>query len=295
MSRIEREAVRTTAMLLAAEKHAPIYAKAPVQHAQMIQNQARMHVTLVKFYKAMAAKAGDFINWQHYNNQVKLDYNVDVIINDDQIDSWDDLFIKVTYKPVNNIITAGAASGRAIYKKPISYRSTDEIIQQLTTKHVAALVGKKVLPNGSIIDNPNAAYNVTETVRNDIATSIKTSLDLGETTEEATARMQEIIGDPMRAERIANTEAVNAYNAGVTQYGEDSGAVGMEWEDAGATDECAEYSAEGVIPFDGDWDGLDGPPAHPNCLCAKRLVYADEMGDEAGGNTRPDYQSPADE
>lgn len=287
MNVLEREAVRTTAMILAAEDWPKIYNKAPKQHAALIQNQAQMQLILTKFFKSMAAKANDFVNWDHYNFQVKqastatldkLDFNVETIINDDQLDEFDGLFIQLNLKTVNNLITAGAQSGEVTYGRPLGIQSHDAIIQSLSTKQVAALVGKTVKPDGTFVDNPNSAYNITDTVREDIAQGIKTSLALGETTEQATARIADIIGaDGYRAERIANTEAVNAYNAGITEFGNQSGATGMEWEDAGADDECAEYAAMGIIPFDGDWDGLDGPPAHPNCRCAKRLVYKDEM------------------
>lgn len=287
MDRLESEAVRTTAMILAAESWPKIYSKAPKQHAALIKNQAQMQLILTKFFKSMAAKANDFVNWDHYNYQVrqaskatldKLDFNVEAVINDDQLDEFDGLFIQLNLKTVNNLVAAGAQSGEVTYNRPLGIHSTDAIIQNLSTKQVAALVGKTVAKDGSFVDNPNAAYNITDTVREDIAEGIKTSLALGETSDQATARIADIINqDGYRAERIANTEAVNAYNAGITEFGNQSGAVGMEWEDAGASDECADYAAMGIIPFDGDWDGLDGPPAHPNCRCAKRLVYQDEM------------------
>ena len=288
MDTLEREAVRTTAMLLAAEKWPKIYGKAPDQHAALIQNQARMQLILTKFFKSMAAKANDFVNWDHYDYQVrqaakatldKLDFNVDVIINDDQIDGFDGMFIQLNLKTVNNLVAAGAQAGEITYNRPLGIHSTDAIIQKLSTKQVAALVGKSVAKDGRFIDNPNAAYNITDTVREDIAQGIKVSLALGETSEQATARIADIIGQGgYRAERIANTEAVNAYNAGVMEFGNQSGAVGKEWEDAGATDECADNAAQGIIGIDDTFDtGDDSPPAHPNCLCAVRLVYQDEL------------------
>lgn len=291
MTEVEREAVRLTAMILAAEEWPKLYSKTPDQHAELIKATANLTVSLTKFFKSMAKKSGDFINWQHYNYQlnqtkqatldrVALAYNVDVIINDEQIDSWDTPFIQVAYKPVANSIVAGAASAQTIYGRTpkVPMQSTSSIIQDLTTQHVAALVGKKVLKDGSIVDNPNAAYDITDTMREDIASSIKKSLALGLTSDEAAAEIEDIVGDPYRAERIANTEAVNAYNSGVKEYGDQTDAVGKEWEDAGADDECASNSDQGPIPFDDDFDsGDDAPPAHPNCRCALRLVYSNEM------------------
>jgi uncharacterized protein YdaL len=284
---VEREAIRLTSLLIAGEDWAKQYYKAPEQHAELIQQEAKLQVLLVKYYREMSKKAGDFINWDHYNYQAaqakqaklsrtKLDFNVDVIINDSQIDDLDQDFIQLTLRTASQIVAIGAQAGEIIYNVPLNIQSTDAIIQALGKKQVAALVGKKVLKDGSIIDNPHPLYNTNDTVRADIAESIKTSLALGETTEQATARIADIINNPARAERIARTESVNAYNAGMIEFGNQSEAVGEEWMDAGATDECADYASRGPQPFGTGWDGEDAPPAHPNCRCAIRLIYGEE-------------------
>lgn len=285
---IEREALRLTAMLAASEKWAPQYSKTPVQHAQLINAEAELQLVLTKFFKNMQKQVADYVNWQNYQHQISLNhtatlgrdtlaYDVNVVVNDKQIDQNDANFITITLKTVQKAVTAGFMASEITAKAPpLGLPSTDSLIQRLSLQQVADLVGKTVNPDGSIIDNPNAKYNVTDTVRNDIAQSVKTSLALGETTDEAIERMEDVINPVDRAALIARTESVNAYNAGVTEFGDQSGAVGMEWEDAGADDICADYTGEGPIPIDSDWDGLDGPPAHPNCRCAKRLIYQEE-------------------
>lgn len=277
MDAVEREAVRLTAMLAATEDWAPLYSKTPEQHAELLNRRAELELVLTKFFRAMARSASDFVNWDQYNYQVRLDYNVEVIVNEQQLDQWDGSFIKVTLQTVNKLIMAGVVASELNYQIPLGIQSTSAIIQNLSTREVAKLVGKRVEDDGSIIDNPNPEYNVLETVRKDIAESVKTSLGLGETTDEAILRMRGIIADPMRAELIAQTEAVNAYQAGVTEFGILSKAVGKEWVTAGAVDVCTDYEHEGPVPFDHLFGGyLEGPTAHPRCKCAKRLIYQEE-------------------
>jgi hypothetical protein len=295
MNEVEREAIKLTAMLSAAEKWAPGYAATPQQHAQMLKAEAELQIVLTKFFRNMKGKVRDFVNWDQYNHQrqlnpeqldrTKLDYNVDVIVNDEQIDQNDGQFIKVSFSSVNKIVQASWAAAEIRYAIPTDTHSTSAILQSLSTDQVAKLVGKKVLPDGSIVDNPDASYNVMDTVRKDIAQSIKTSLGLGETTDEAIARMEDIINEVDRAELIAQTESVAAWNASLMQYGSETEAVGKTWETAGAEDECADDEDQGPIPIDDEFGSGDSePPAHPRCRCSLRLIYQQEWDDNGYGD-----------
>lgn len=286
---IEREAVRLTAMLSATENWSPYYAQTPDQHAALVTHEAQLQLVLTKFFKALQIQATNFVNPYQYNFQLqqhrtslgkeKLDYDVSVVINDQTIEQNNGTFIKVTLQTVNRLITDGIAASEILYKIPFGVPTTSALIQNLSTEEVAKLVGKKVnyADDGtidSIVDNPRAEYNIMETVRNDIANSVKTSLNLGETTDEAIERVKQVINPVERAELIAQTESVNAYQAGVTQFGKKTGAAGKEWLTAGATDVCAQYAELGPVPFDYEYGGsLQGPTAHPRCRCARRLIY----------------------
>lgn len=273
----EIEAIKVTAMLLTTEDWSSEYSKSPRQHAELIKNEAKLQVLLTKFFSEMGKNATNFINWDHYNYQVQLDYNVNVIVNDQQIEDWDGKFIKVTLKVVEDLIIAGALAGEEIYNIPLGITSTNAAIQKLGVSQVAKLVGRRVLSDGKIVKNPNTKYNIMATVRKDIAQAVKTSLGLGETVEEATQRVRRVISDISRAELIAQTESVNAYQAGLREFGRQSGAVGKEWLTAGAKDFCLDYEAEGAVPVDHTYGGgLLGPTAHPRCRCGQRLIYQKE-------------------
>lgn len=285
MEDIERQAIRLSALVRASEDWSSEYAKDPKTHARLIRTESAMRVDLTKYFRTIATDIARYIHWQPYLNQRKLtlddqnpNYNVEVIVQDIPYDQYDGTFIKVVFEAIAAMTAIGAAAGEAIYKVPLGIQSTDAIIQQLTTKHVASLVGKKVLKDGSIVDNPKADYRISNKTRTDIAQSIKTSLNLGEDINVATARLQKTISNPARAKIIAQTESVNAYQAGLTEFGKQSGAVGKEWQDVGAIDVCREYAELGPVPFDYDYDGngLQGPTAHVKCKCGRRFIYQAE-------------------
>lgn len=274
---LDRQYIRTTAMIAAAEDWGDEYAKDPKTHAKLMKLEAKWQLALSRLFNDLGAQAGQFINLGAYYSQITADYNVEVIIQDKPFEDAANTFIKVSLETVTLITVAGAEAGEVIYNIPLGISSTSEAIQALSTKHVASLVGKKVLPDGSVIDNPKAEYNITRTMRKDIAQSIKTSLALGENVQDATERIRKVIADPKRAEMIAKTESVNAYQSGLAEFAKQSGAVGKEWQTAGAIDVCADYAALGPQPADYLYGGrVLKPTAHVRCRCGIRWIYPPE-------------------
>lgn len=277
MDAVEREYLRIRTMLAAGEDWAAVYKKDPKSHAKLITLEAKWQLIMSKFFKELSNKATSMINVGAYYSQVTADYDIEVIINDQPFDDADSSFITVSLDTVTQIVGTGALSGQNTYNMPLGISPASANIQKLGLKQVAGLVGKTINKDGTVVDNPKAAYNITDTVRNDVAQSIKTSLALGENINDATARIQRVIADPMRAERIARTESVNAYQSGLAEFADQSNAVGKEWQDAGASDECADNTAVGPISIDDTFPSGDSEPtAHPNCRCGIRYIYQKE-------------------
>lgn len=278
MNAAMREAINITAMIRAAEDWSTEYSKDPKTHAKLIKLQSTWEVKCNKLFKDVSAKEYMFMNWHAYSAQVKADYNIDVIIDDGQLDSLaGDGFLQISVDLLTEIMAVGAQAGESIYGIKLGLTSTNARIQQQSLERVAALVGKKVLPNGQIVDNPNAAYSITDTMREQIAQSVKTSLALGESVDDARSRMQGIIEDDYRAEVITRTESVNAYQGGLKQFADESNAVAKEWQSVGSTDECQTNSEQGPIPIDDTFASGDSEPAaHPNCSCGIRYIYQSE-------------------
>jgi hypothetical protein len=287
MDALDRKAVKLLMLIRSREDWSSEYAKDPKTHAKLLRSEARLQVQLTKYFRDVANDAVKYIHWQPYLNQRSqaqtldkqpLNYNIEVIVQDVPEDKYDGTFIKIVFEELALMTALGAMAGENIYGIPLGIQSTDAIIQELTTEHVASLVGKKVLKDGSIVDNPKASYRISDKMRKDIAQSIKTSLNLGEDIQAATDRLKKTISNPNRAKLIAQTESVNAYQAGLTEFGKQSGAVGKEWQDVGAVDMCRVYAELGPVPFDYDYDGngLQGPALHPRCRCSRRLIYRTE-------------------
>lgn len=288
LSPLEHELELASRAVLAAEDWAPGYAKAPEQHAALIKQTARMQLLIMRYFRELAKDAQKFVNWFEYSQAVyeqqramQADglqaYNVQVIINNDAVSQQDQQFIKVVFDTVATLQSLGVDSMETEFQSPIGLSSTSTIIQQLTTKQLANLVGMKVNKDGTIVPNPKPEFNIDETTRNRIAQSIKTSIQLGEDHTQAVQRLQSVIADSDRADMIAHTEAVRAYAQGRAIYAKQSNATGKYWSDSNAVDICADNTAQGVIPIDADFvSGDPNEPAHPRCKCIVTYVYGDQ-------------------
>jgi hypothetical protein len=277
---IEDEVERFDRLILASENWSPFYAKDAITHAKLIRTEAKLRRVTRKFFREQATKAKKFVNWDEYKAAVKA-YQIDVLVNDVALDEMNNTFIKIAFDPIAQAVSLGTIAAQNIYGRPIASDTTTALVQQLARDQIARLVGKLVKPDGSVVDNPKAGYSISSVTRDDIRQSLHTSISMGETIQEATDRIAQTINDPMRAELIAQTETVNAYQGGLLKAGQNSGAVGKEWHDLGAEDVCADNTDDGPIPIDAQFpSGDDAPTAHPRCRCGMRLIYQEEADRE---------------
>lgn len=294
-TQLEDEVEQHDIFIKASESWSKQYEKAPSAHAILIRNEAKYQRALRALFRDTSKKIEGYIDWNEYARQLsqvtahRIDakFSVKTIVSGDLFDGFDKDFVKVSFDSIATAIATGAQAGEDIYKIPLGIQSTDSIIQSLTTDRIAWLVGKRVDNSGAIVDNPNADYSITDSVRDDIAKSIQSSLNNGEDRTDMLARLQDTIINPQRAATVAQTESVNAYSSGLLEFGNQSGAVGKEWQDVDAIDVCGSYADEGIVDIEHVYDGdVDAPAAHPNCRCGLRLVYQAEMDDN--NNDNPD-------
>lgn len=283
----EKEIEGYDRVLIAAEKWSPSYKTDRDSYKRIIKAEARLRREIRGVFRETAKTVDSHINWSQYGAQqmqvqasLKLEgaVDVEVIVDESLYDELDALFFSVTFETISTAITIGAQAGEAIYKIPLGIRSTDAIIQEITTERLAWLVGKRVEKDGTVVDNPKADYRISNKTREDIASNIKTGIALGEDRATMTKRLEDIIRNPGRAEKIAQTETVNAYGSGLLQFGIESDATGKEWEDVAATDVCGTNSRQGIIPIrDKFFSGDYAPAAHTGCRCNLRIVYSNEF------------------
>ena len=162
----------------------------------------------------------------------------------------------------------------------VKLEPTDEIVNHLDAaakdyveQRGAELVGKKVLDDGSVVDNPNAKWSIAETTRDDLRSILTQGVDEGWSTDTLSTAIQDagIFGEA-RADMIARTELANAHVAGNVEGWNQSGQVTGKRSLLGdlhdIPDECDDNADAGIIDFGDDFPSGDGfPPYHPNCVC----------------------------
>lgn len=269
-------------VILATEDWSELYKEDEKNLAKLIKVESRLETIMRRYFREMSDRAETFINWYGYQEMLRQisaadDLTVDVIIVDGPIDAEDAIFIQTVFDPIAQAVALGAQSGETLYSVELGLSETSAVVQKTAKEQVAELVGKKVDPDGKIINNPKAKYKISDKTRADIRQSISTSLSLGEDQATATERLKKTIKNPKRAATIARTETVNAYQRGLLSMGLESGAVAKEWQSVNDTDICGVNGNQGIIKINERFaSGHLAPAAHPNCRCGLRLVYPEE-------------------
>ena len=281
---VEDELEKLGRVILAAEKWHKDYRKDPVSHGKLINAETRLERLLRKYFREFAEQRLPYmINWIAYNTEIQRvqaadDFKIDVLIEDGPFGNEDALLIQTLYDPVEAAVALGVASGEKVYSLDVGISRTSAVVRQTAREIVAELVGKRLNKDGQIIDNPNAKFRISDKTRKDIRESLSTSIALGEDQTAATERLTRTVKDPRRAGTIARTEAVNSYQRGLLAMGQESGAVGKQWQSVNPDDICGVNAAQGIIKLDERFaSGHLSPSAHPNCRCTMRLVYPEEF------------------
>ena len=138
----------------------------------------------------------------------------------------------------------------------------------------AELVGKRRLPDGTIIDNPNRKWAIEDSTRDMLRGDVSKAIEEGWSTKQLQDQLWENYAfSDERAEMIARTEIAFADSRGNQIAYKESGLVsGKEWilaPNHADEDECDDAAAAGIVPIDQPFPGVDvgEPPAHPHCLC----------------------------
>lgn len=279
---VDDEIERQDVIIKAAEKWSPQYQKHRDTFKRLLKLEARFEHDLRRYLRDYARRSSAYFNWYEYERlryriHAAGEFEINVLIEDGPINNEEGFLIQVLYTPIEEGVTLGGMAGEYITKREIGVSQTSEYVQDTAKRLVAQLVGKRVDENGILVDNPKAKYRITESIRKDIRQSIATSLNLGESQTDAKARVERVIRNPKRAEIIARTETVNAYQEGLLTMGRQSGAVGKQWQTVNYTDVCGENASQGIIRINDRFvSGHTAPAAHPNCRCALVLIYPED-------------------
>ncbi|MGH9608067.1 MAG: hypothetical protein ACRD34_00200 [Bryobacteraceae bacterium] len=136
----------------------------------------------------------------------------------------------------------------------------------------AELVGKRILDDGTIIDNPDPKWAVTPKLREDIKNTVEEALKNEPSPQELANKIRSLSGfNRARAINISRTELAFAYN-----YGHQDQALAMGYTQKRSLlgslhkqpDECDQNADYGWIPASQLFPTGDPcPPYHPSCVC----------------------------
>lgn len=263
-------------LIRAAEPWSDQYKKDQETFVGLTTTEARLERHINAWLRGLANRTLFLINWAAVQH-IKA-YDVEVLINEDELDNQAGLIAQFIFEDIAAATALGAQAGETVYAMPIGIHSTDAAVQRLTTEQVASLIGKRVDKNGIIIDNPNAKYRITDAIRKDISSAIKTGVNLRETETQMVDRVRTSIRNKNRATIIAQTESVNAYQNGMLEFGNQAGAVGKESLTINTQDICGVNAKAGIIKLNATFpSGHKAPAYHPRCRCSLRLVFPSEL------------------
>ncbi|MEW1951044.1 phage minor head protein [Pseudarthrobacter sp902506025] len=231
---------------------------------QLLVLAARLETASGEYLHELATRALDYVDWSRLPEPIKADSGP-VFNNDDPV--WkreETILTAAVIDIITDLVAIGAVSGEALYGYPagyagIEYATLDVAIQNAARWHTAQLVSR-----------------VTETSRDLIRQAVAKSISMGEDVHEARLRILEEIDNPIRAELIAQTEPVNAYQTGLKHYAKSTGAKTKTWDGlSGACQICSPLIGK-TIPIDDLFQlpngrVIDRPAGHPRCRCS--LIY----------------------
>jgi hypothetical protein len=229
-----------------------------------------------------------------------------VNIADEIMASLQELFGDITddgLEPLEDAALAGVEKGardlRLTDDDMIS--SLNEGARDWAGDRAAELVGMRRLDDGSIVENPNAKWAITDTTRDDLRRIISN----GFTKETPMPDLIKQIGDAgafsdSRAEMIAQTEVAFAQVHANYDVWKASGVVdGSTWQlsvDHVPGCDC-DLNAGVTVAIGEDFpSGDDMPPAHPRCQCSlvasmqKVLKYSDTQARDDHGRWVTEYE-----
>lgn len=250
----------------AAEEWQESYKASPITFSQLLSLEAALETATAEYLHDLSTRALAYVDWEKLPEPIKADAGP-VLNNDDP--AWkveQALLTAAIIDIITDLVATGAMAGETLYGIPVGYSTLefttlDEAIMAAARKHTAQLVS-----------------NVTETSRKLIRESVAKSIDLGETSDFATVRLMNVIDNPIRAQLIAQTEPVNAYQTGLKHYAKQTGAKQKTWDGLrGACQICSPLIGA-TLEIDelfqlANGKEIDRPAGHPRCRCSLIYIY----------------------
>lgn len=243
----------------ASEEWTPSYKRHPETFKALLRYEAQLDGQVAEYLAGLAERAPRYVDWDLVPEPVQLQAASTPLANKDEA-VWAGEALDLT-KAIIDALTlltvTGAQFGELEYGIDLGVTPLTDWILTAAREHTAGLVTQ-----------------VTDTNRKLIQEAIKQGIARGEDRDAIVARIRKVINNPVRAEMIAQTESVNAYQSGLMNFGIETGAKRKTYEAlAGACKICAPLDGE-TVDIDKEFsNGVDHPPSHPRCRCNSYLEY----------------------
>lgn len=221
----------------------------------LLTNEAKLNTAVAEYLHGLSTRAPRYVDWSQLPQPVQAAANPvfnkdDLVWNAERIDLTAAIIDALT-----QLVATGGQAGELTYGVSLGITSLSKSVQEAARKLVARLVS-----------------GVTDTSRDLIRESIQQSIARGEDITAATERVMKVINNPVRAEMIAQTESVNAYQTGLNNFGLTTGAKTKTWDGLpGACAICSPLIGTTVDINDTFDGGYDFPATHPRCRCG--IIY----------------------
>lgn len=252
--------IELTAAIRASEPWEESYTKSPKTFKRLVRHEARLQAAANEYLLELRERAPQLVNWSEAGLQPLQAAAVPPASDE----AWKKEAAYLTVAIGDHIVELlldGANAGEDLYSVPLGYDSLHEAVVEAAGKLTAERVTL-----------------INQSTRRKIQLAIKQSIARGEDVSAAWARVQQHVSNPVRAEMIAQTESVNAYQAGLDLFGEQSGVKSWTWDALmGACELCAPLDGVtrkvGQMFTLGNGDEVARPAAHPRCRCGRIANY----------------------
>lgn len=258
------------------EDWADEYKKDPKSLTALIKAENRLQRNLRAYFIELVNRVTNtYINWPEYQSRVIKAYDVTVDISKTEYQQEQQILFKVIFDDVATMVALGSQSAATLYKISQPFTPIDLLVQKAAANLTDQL-----------------ARTLTDHTKQQIIDSIKVSLKSGESIADAADRLDKVIGNPIRSERIARTESVRSFSTGIIGYGLATGAESKTW--VTVNDPCdlcisiLKLNEDGTVGVNDNFQSSIGElwanPAHPNCRCGVRLNYPVDEPVDWNGN-----------
>lgn len=258
----------------------------PPTKIYVLKTERVLSVKLKRVFAVWSAKlAGEISSAMRKADKTPKEI-VDQIISDLSLKGYSVAMLDAVREDLLSAFAAGGISGLDL----IGMRNDASIVNLVNENAVtfareraAELVGMKWDSGSqSFAENPNAGTSITETTRDGLRSAVTDAIERGDSTDDLASAISDSYGfSDARAETIARTELAHAHVQGNLDAWDQSGVVSGKESILADThpqeDVCDDNEAAGVIDLDGEFpSGDEGPPYHPNCLCALLPVLSED-------------------